>query len=127
MKYILLTLLASLSFNALAGITTCHGLKDGREITFTLDADEAGLVSSLSVSVDGSLVSKKLTEIRTNEIAGGVMITASEPWAIAINDVSVFVDEKRNCFDGGKSGCYLGWVNLFKQNLVISGIPLICE
>jgi hypothetical protein len=61
------------------------------------------------------------------DLAGGVMITASEPWAIAINDVSIFVDEKRNCFEGGKDGCYLGWVNLFQDGLVIPGINLKCE
>ena len=127
MKFLSALLLAALSLSAFAEITTCSGMKDGRSVTFTLSLDESKMVKSMEVSVDGSLVSKKLTEIRTNNIAGGTMITASEPWAIAINDVSVFVDESRGCFDNSSKGCYLGWVNLFKAGIVIPGIPLICE
>jgi len=119
--------MAVLSLNAFAETTTCTGVKNGKSVTFTLSTDANKMVKSVEVSVDGALVSKKLTEIRSNELAGGIMITASEPWAIAINDVSVFVDESRGCFDNSTKGCYLGWVNLFQEGLVIPGIPLICE
>lgn len=127
MKLLIASLMAVLSLNTFAEVTTCSGSKDGRDITFTLTSDENRLVNAISVSVDGALVSKNLTEVRTIDLAGGLMITASQPWAIAINDVSIFVDEKRNCFDGGKDGCYMGWVNLFQENLVIRGIDLKCE
>lgn len=127
MKLLITTLMAALSLNAFAEITTCSGTKNGRDITFTLTSNEARMVEAIEVTVDGALVSKKLTEVRSNSLAGGIMITASEPWAIAINDVSIFVDESRSCFNNGDKGCYLGWVNLFQQGLVIPGIPLICE
>lgn len=131
MKFLIATLMTILSINAFAGISTCTGSKDGRDVTFTISMDDNKMVKSIDVSVDGSLVSKKLTEIRSNEIAGGVMITASEPWAIAINDVSIFVDDTRGCFNGDEKDaskdCILGWVNLFKQGIVIPGIPLMCE
>lgn len=131
MKFLTAALFASLTFSAFADITTCSGMKDGRNVTFTLSLDGNKTVKAMEVSVDGALVSKKLTEIRTNNIAGGTMITASEPWAIAINDVSIFVDDTRGCFnDDAKDSskdCILGWVNLFQEGLVIPGIALSCE
>lgn len=131
MKILFALLFASLSLNALAGVTNCSGMKDGKDVTFTIATDETKRVKSMEVSVDGALVSKKLTEIRSNSIAGGTMITASEPWAIAINDVSIFIDDTRGCFNGDEKDsskdCILGWVNLFQEGIVIRGIPLICE
>lgn len=127
MKSFIAAALILTSLSSVAEIMTCSGSKDGKNIVFSISKDASLEVESVSVSIDGVRVSQQLSEIRVSELAGGTMITAGVPNSIAINDVSIFTDAGRPCFDKGEGSCSLGWVSLYSQNLVLSGIDLICE
>lgn len=127
MKFALLAL-ALFSTATFAETTICSGTKDGKSVVFTIVKDDAKNVSSLSVSVDGARVGKKISQVRSSELAGGTMVTAQNDYGIS--SLSIFADDKRGCFAGtamDEKDCYLGFVNLYEEDIFLRGIELSCE
>jgi len=122
MKFLAALMLLT-SFSVFAD-ATCTGTKDGKEVIFTLSESADMLnVNGLSVSIDGQRVNRSLPNIRVTPLAGGVMITAEPANSFGINTISVFMDEATE----NRGAYYMGWINLYDQDLIMTGIELKCE
>lgn len=121
MKYVLATALILSSLSAFAAEIVCSGVKDGREVSFSITQNENGDYTSMSTSLDGVEYAKfTQADMRVSQHVYGTMISADiNPYSgdgvlILFNTPTI----------QGTRGVPLGWINDYRNRTVIRGVEL---
>lgn len=122
MKSFFSALLLATSLSALAtpGDISCTGSVDEKNVEFVMERNDAGTITTMSVSIDDALIlSLSGSEVRVSEHVYGTMISGWPANSYNADQLLVVLDKNDTA--------NLGWVSLYSRGILMRGIELTCQ